>query len=462
MTELRNVNLQPDVLVIGGGAAGILAAASAARLGASVIVVRKGDGATALSSGAVDIADAWHDSVPGPDAPPLVAGLSYVEGIAALARRRPSHPYARIGEAGRTRIHDAMALFRELAPSLELGGKPDGTNHVVVSPLGTTKRSAWLPAQGAVDLSGLSTDSLICIANFEDLANFSGVRASETLRWISGLGGHSMNVQVLSVPLGERRESAYENGRQMALALDEPQAAEDLAKRIQKALVALGTRPDLLLVPAVLGIRNHAAVRECIVAAAACPVREMLSFPPSAPGARLTFALEDGAASLGIQITPGTVFSANVVERTHPSGKRHRFVQSLNVRIGKDDVEMRPRAVILASGRFWAGGLTREGPREEPIFSLPVVCHGVASGEKFVGTLTADRPEKEHELFRSGIAYSASLQPLAADGECAAKNLFAAGSILEGYDPAKDGSGLGVCALTALLAGEGAAVFRQM
>jgi len=45
-----------DVLVIGGGMAGAVAASKAADLGREVAVVRKGYGATALSSGVIDIA----------------------------------------------------------------------------------------------------------------------------------------------------------------------------------------------------------------------------------------------------------------------------------------------------------------------------------------------------------------------------------------------------------------------
>ena len=45
-----------DVLVIGGGMAGLVAGISAAESGASVLVVRKGEGATTMSSGAIDIA----------------------------------------------------------------------------------------------------------------------------------------------------------------------------------------------------------------------------------------------------------------------------------------------------------------------------------------------------------------------------------------------------------------------
>lgn len=457
MSSALQLNRQPDVLVVGGGAAGMLAAASAARKGASVVVVRKGEGATGLSSGAIDIADAWHDVVPGPAAPPLAAGASYLEGATHLARRYPHHPYARIGSGGRERMQDAMALFRELVPALGLTCHADASNHVVVSPLGTTKRSAWLPAHAAIDFSKVAPASLVCIVDFADLANFSAVRAADTLRWVAGLGGDTLKIQVVSVPMEASRLSPYENGRQMAYALDDPQLAEDLAERVRNAIASMAQAPDLIMVPAVLGIRNADAVRRRLEAATGCPVRELLALPPSAPGARLHAALESGVSSLGVQLAAGTVYRAEIQESTDAEGALSRSIGSIGVRTGRENVDFAPRAVVLASGRFWAGGLTREGTRQESIFSLPVVSCGKPVGAQFVGSLTGDRPEKEHELFRSGVAYSDALQPLAADGLCAAQNLFAAGSILSGYDPAKDGSGLGVCALTGMLAGERAA-----
>ncbi|HEX9050500.1 MAG TPA: FAD-binding protein, partial [Anaeromyxobacter sp.] len=48
--------LEADVLVIGGGMAGTIAALAARAAGARVVVVRRAPGATALSSGAVSVA----------------------------------------------------------------------------------------------------------------------------------------------------------------------------------------------------------------------------------------------------------------------------------------------------------------------------------------------------------------------------------------------------------------------
>lgn len=453
---------RPDVLVIGGGAAGMLAAASAVRAGARVVVVRKGEGATGLSSGAFDVADTWHDLHPGPDAPPFSAGEPYAAGLARLAAKRPRHPYARIGRGGRERIEEAMELVRDLVPSLGLQRKADGTNHVVVSPLGTTKRSAWLPAQTSFDLSSLAPQSRVCVADLEDLGNFSASRLGATLRWVASLGGHAIDVQVIRVPRSAHRAAPFENGRQMALFLDEAGEAEDFARRIQSAISTLEHPPAVVLVPAVLGLRRAATVWSGVEAAVGCPVREMLAFPPSAAGARLGAALQAGIEALGVRVVSGSVQSAELSMAPNALEPASRRIERIHARVGATKISFEPRAVVLSSGRFWGGGLAREGSRAETIFGLPVVTGGGGVAGQFIGALTADRPEKDHPVFRSGIAYSERLQPLNVDGTCFARNLFAAGSILGGYDPSRDGSGLGVCALTGLLAGEHAAHLAGM
>ena len=108
----------------------------------------------------------------------------------------------------------------------------------------------------------------------------------------------------------------------------------------------------------------------------------------------------------------------------------------------------------MASGRFLAGGLKRDGIALETVFGLPIDADGSWVDDEFIGNFTSDRPEARHAIFRAGLAYDSALRPKRKDHRLAAANLFAAGSILGGYDPAKDGSGMGVAILTGYLAGE--------
>ena len=110
-----------DVLVIGGGMAGAAAALAARAAGASVQLITRGPGATALSSGAADIA--------------AVEDLPLREAARALARR-PGHPYALLPDL-EAAIGDALRLLRALGYT----GEGD-RNLWLLSPLGCPKPAA--------------------------------------------------------------------------------------------------------------------------------------------------------------------------------------------------------------------------------------------------------------------------------------------------------------------------------
>jgi glycerol-3-phosphate dehydrogenase subunit B len=65
--------------------------------------------------------------------------------------------------------------------------------------------------------------------------------------------------------------------------------------------------------------------------------------------------------------------------------------------------------------------------------------------------------ESDQVAFRAGVRIDETLRPLRADGGAASPSLFAAGSVIRGYDPASDKTGLGVAIFTGYLAGEAAA-----
>jgi glycerol-3-phosphate dehydrogenase subunit B len=180
---------------------------------------------------------------------------------------------------------------------------------------------------------------------------------------------------------------------------------------------------------------------------AAVGATELLAVGPSAPGARLSRALVAGAARLGVEIWTGRVVGA----------ARDGKLVAVDATVDGQKRALAARAFVVATGRFLAGGLEKRPFARDTVFGLPVVADGQAVGDRFSGDLVGDLPEKEHALFRAGVATDDRLRPLVADGTLFAENLFAAGSILDGYDPARDKTGLGLAALTGMLAGERAA-----
>jgi len=102
-----------DVLVIGGGISGALAAAYLAGKGRKVGVLKKGGGATAMSSGLLDVLGYVDEE--------LIRNPK--EAVRSLAEESPDHPYGLIGggreesasERGQVavqRLGEALDFFR--------------------------------------------------------------------------------------------------------------------------------------------------------------------------------------------------------------------------------------------------------------------------------------------------------------------------------------------------------------
>ncbi|HEY4220893.1 MAG TPA: FAD-binding protein, partial [Myxococcota bacterium] len=114
MTSGGELDLAPDVLVIGGGVAAFIAAARAREQGASVTLVKKAGGGTVSSSGAIDVADELVGLVPGPSFDPFERGGRFRKAADMVAAKKPRHPYARLVHS-RDRLREALSLLKELA-----------------------------------------------------------------------------------------------------------------------------------------------------------------------------------------------------------------------------------------------------------------------------------------------------------------------------------------------------------
>jgi anaerobic glycerol-3-phosphate dehydrogenase len=107
--------------------------------------------------------------------------------------------------------------------------------------------------------------------------------------------------------------------------------------------------------------------------------------------------------------------------------------------------------VVLASGRFLGGGIRCEadGRLRETVFDLPASAAGR-------GVLTA-LPNEQLFAERAAGPHAGLTAGIQADGELRAGGVFACGAVLGGFEPARDHCGLGVCAVTGLVAGRRAA-----
>ena len=163
------------------------------------------------------------------------------------------------------------------------------------------------------------------------------------------------------------------------------------------------------------------------------PLHFLPTLPPSVPGIRMQLMLkryfqkQGGVYMLGDSVVSGTFVDG-----------RLKSVRTVN----HEDTEFEADNFILASGSFFSKGLvaTQNGV-VEPVFGLDVDA-------------VSDRKEwYDRNMFNAqpymkfGVSTDSEFR-VRRDGNTVT-NLYAAGAVLSGFNPIKEGSGAGVSVLTA-------------
>jgi len=420
-----------DVLVVGGGLAGAVAALAAKARGASVLLVRRSPGATALSGGAIGVAPDL-DALP---ADPLLGRRSPLESARRLAVRRPSHPYAVLG------VHDLEEALGFAGANLSaLVEPPDGRPRFLAHVSGGLAECALcLRSQAAGDLRRVR--GLAVAIGFSGHLGFEPRLVAAAVARLTAAGG----------PRAAFAEAAAFTGAgegalrpvELARALERPGAAEALGAAIRAVLPRGAT---VALVAPVLGLDPAARVHARVEAAAGLPVAEVVSDPPSVPGLRLDAALLARLAGAGVEVLHGDL----------PAGSG----PGQPVHVGGAPVEA--RAWVLATGRFLGGGLLRDERLVEPLFGLPVLASEAGAGGLTLAgrppvSLTVRERTAPQPLLAAGVAVDALCRPLDERGAPVHPRLYAAGALIGGHEHAADQTGLGVAILSGWIAGRGAA-----
>ncbi|MBR0061550.1 MAG: FAD-binding protein, partial [Selenomonadaceae bacterium] len=148
-----------DVIVIGGGLAGLMAAAVAASRGQKVTLLSYGSGSLPLASGAID----FHNAK-APDA--------------AIKNLPAHHPYKKIGAKN---IDAAAKFFCEVAAqdNLPYNGRLSAQIPIVTA-IGTLKYSALVPE--SMDASKLIDKKKIFVAGVKGLKDFYAAMIADNLK----------------------------------------------------------------------------------------------------------------------------------------------------------------------------------------------------------------------------------------------------------------------------------------
>ena len=138
---------------------------------------------------------------------------------------------------------------------------------------------------------------------------------------------------------------------------------------------------------------------------------------------------------------------SNIVKRVTAVGPKRNF-------------KISTKAVILATGKFIGGGITgTENGIRESVFDLMTVSESFriatnTTPQKLTNTIALSH--MGHPLFGSGLSVDPQFRPITEKEVHAAKNLYAAGSIIAGYNYSAEKSGLGVAIVTGYMASRNA------
>lgn len=407
-----------DVVVIGGGLAGLSCAIAVAEQGKRCAVVSSGQSALYFSSGSLDLLARLPDGTP--VEMPLAA-------LPQLAQQAPQHPYALIGPG---RVAALSAAAQRLLERCGLNLQGEGTNnHLRITPLGT-RRATWLSPQAipTLPLTGQLPWQRIAVIGIEGFLDFQPQMAADSLSRELGV---QTDVAYLHMPALDRLRNNPSEFRAVNIArvLDLMESLPPMAEELRR----LAGEADALFLPACLGLEDDTSLA-VLQDAVGKPIRLLPTLPPSVPGMRLHQALRRRFQQLGGVFMPGD----SVLRAECEAGR----VTGLYTR-NHGDIPLRAQQVVLASGSFFSNGLVADFDRvREPIFGLDVHSR-------------ADRADwSQRELFAPQPYLQFGVRT---DGRLRAMkqgmpfdNLYAIGAVAGGYDPLQQGCGAGVSLIGAL------------
>lgn len=408
--------IESDVLVIGGGLAGLTAALRASQEGSHVRLLSYKQSTLRNASGLIDVLG----YTPGGNGP-------LTEPYAAIPDLPEEHPYRTVGVQT---VRESMTFFDEAMPAYR--GDHTEQNALVTTHTGTVKPTARYPA--SMESALASDDREMLLVGFESLVDFDAALAAATLENT----GVPFDVRGVTVAFpGDLRADAKIT-RYAKLLESDPETCKRLAAAVRPHLDG-ASRVGF---PAVLGDSHTKRVRRELADELGTAVFEVPMSPPSLPGIRLEAHLFSALSDAGASIETGNP----VVD--YDESSRSGYIECVYVEKNGAKIPYRAAEYVLATGGLVGKGLNSNREQVyEPIFDCPV-----QSNENRYDWFD-DAVFGDHPFARFGVHTDETLRPVDADGTVVFENLRAAGSVLGGYDFAAEKSGSGVSIATGYMAG---------
>jgi glycerol-3-phosphate dehydrogenase subunit B len=406
-----------DVIVLGAGMAGLVAATRLAEAGLRVVTVAKGYGSLRLAPATIDILGYGPEPVDSP-----------AQALAGFAAAHPEHPYALISQV---MLADSVQWLKEHVGTYAYVGDPS-TNMLLPTAIGVPRPSAVVPeTMAGGDVRRLGP---VLIAGFGVLKDFHAALAAENLQ----AAAYALQARpvLLDAPVGGQADVG-------ALAL--ARRFEDAAFRgaVAAELRAAVRGEEAIGLPAVLGVDQARSVWTELQQAVGRPVFEIpTAVPTSVPGMRLDRELAGRLRRAGGRLVLGAEATGPELRNGRLAGVRIRSAPRVTTRAC--------RWVVLATGGLASGGIEVDvsGAVSERALGLPV--HAPGPGETRFGPSYFG----DHPMETAGLRVDGSLRPVGPDGEPVYPNVYAAGAVIGGARPWREKSGDGISLSTGYLAAE--------
>ncbi|HNR87450.1 MAG TPA: glycerol-3-phosphate dehydrogenase subunit GlpB [Spirochaetota bacterium] len=409
-----------DVIIIGGGIAGLTCGIGCAEAGLSCAIISAGMSALHFSSGSIDFLGYRDDGeiVENPHA--------YLDEFIA---HHPRHPYAKCGAET---VRSSLSFIRDQLSRERLELFNNGEeNHFHVTALGTLKPTFF--SQRSVFneriREAFTSHRKIAILNFRGFRDFYPAMTADNLRKNSLFKDIEIIAGTITLPAPRTpgRNPFEFRSIDIARIFDSEKYLPRIADEIRRA--ADGAR--LIGLPAFIGITRYNKIHERLEELTGALIYEIPTLPPSILGMRIDTALKTRFAALG-----GVFISGDRVNGGEIADGALDHIHTVNHRTMRHHA----RWYVLASGHFFSGGNVSEvtGIRE-PIWGLsvrgPVDRSAWRSPEFFSA--------HSHPFLEYGVITDESFRPMDPGG-ATVRNLFCVGAVLADYNPIREGTGGGV------------------
>jgi glycerol-3-phosphate dehydrogenase subunit B len=379
-----------DVVVIGGGMSGLMAAISLVEKGRNVAVISKGDPVCCLSTGCIDLFSRGDDPI---------------DGIESLPDH---HPYRLIGVE---RVKESLDIFQNI---MRVAGLPYvGDLHVnrkILTPFGTDKITCLVPE--TMESADCDPDEYIHVISFKGLKDFYPSYITS---------GH--------VNSGY---SIFDAGVSSTSAIAERFEDKDFLQEFILWLLNLSLPDGKIAFPAVLGTRSSMFIFNEISNCLKRDIFEIPTIPPSIPGERLFNRLKNLFLAKG-----GSLYWGKEIASVEKLGGR---IEAVTLSTRGRPTRVQGTLFILATGSFVSGGLYASmDDVRETVFDLETYLPGERKD-----WFNEDFFIPGHTIEKAGIRVDSTLRPL--DSEFS--NLFVCGSILAFTEVMKYGCGHGTAIAT--------------